>query len=57
MFEIDFVGLFGICVCAGMIGYLIGYKSSAERLVEKIEFDMMKDECKFLRSQLNEVSN
>ena len=57
MFEIDFIGLFGISVLAALIGYLIGYKSSADRWVEKVEYDMMRDECKFLRSQLNELSD
>ena len=54
MIEIDLVGLAGVSILAAMIGYLIGYKSSADRLVEKIEYNMMKDECKFLRDQLNE---
>lgn len=56
MIEIDLIGLFGVSILAAMIGYLIGYKSSADRLVEKIEYDMMKDECKFLRVQLNEIN-
>lgn len=55
MIEIDLVGLAGVSILAAMIGYLIGYKSSADRWVEKIEYDMMKDECKALRGQLNEL--
>ena len=55
MIEIDLVGLAGVSILAAMIGYLIGYKSSADRWVEKYEYDMMKDECVALRKQLNEL--
>lgn len=55
MIEIDIVGLIGVTVMAALFGYIFGHKSSAERWIESVEYQMMKDECKALRKQINEL--